>query len=133
MKILLKILFETINLLLLACLVLIIVHSFNRNDNLRIALGIIILMAFALSITHFIISIICKTKLSVESLYVFFFLLGIAIIVIAEISKMYFLQYVSFVGFIPSYFIGFYLEHEDSIKQKVEDKIKENENNNNDT
>lgn len=112
-------------LLFLFSVIFIILKAFSQNNDLLLIAGILILTAFFFSLVHFVFSLIIKIKLSIYAKCLLFSLFSFSIITISVLTNIEFLQYIAIIPLVPSYLIGFYLEHEDEIKQKMKNKDKE--------
>ena len=124
MKKFIKILHGLSILMFLSSVMLILINAFSQNNTILLSAGILIIVAFVFSLIQVVISLIIKIKITLYSKYMFLTLLFFSIIIISIITKVEFLQYFAIIPFIPGYLIGFYLEHEDEIKQKMKIKIK---------
>ena len=120
------------NILFLIIVALIIIGGFVKKDAIRLTIGILVFVAFAIALSHFIISLIGKIKLTLYAIFLFLFLLSGCILTLSVMLDIIALQYVAFIPMIPTALIGFYFEHEDEIKAKMEkQKNSENQKDNN--
>lgn len=115
-------------LLFLLSIIFIILKAFSQNNVLLLIAGILILTAFLFSLVHCIFSLIFKIKLTLYAKCMLFSLFSFSIITISVLTSIEFLQYIAIIPLIPGYLIGFYLEHEEEIKQKMKDKNKDKDN-----
>lgn len=115
-------------LLFLFSVIFIILKAFSQNNVLLLIAGILILTAFLFSLVHCIFSLIFKIKLTLYAKGILFSLFSFSIITISVLTSIEFLQYIAIIPLIPGYLIGFYLEHEEEIKQKMKDKNKDKDN-----
>ena len=115
-------------LLFLFSVIFIILKAFSQNNVLLLIAGILILTAFLFSLVHCIFSLIFKIKLTLYAKCMLFSLFSFSIITISVLTSIEFLQYIAIIPLIPGYLIGFYLEHEEEIKQKMKDKNKDKDN-----
>ena len=131
MKQLIRILYIFSNTLFFITIILVIVNGFIKNNTLILIIGILVLVAFTIAFIHFIFSLIVKRKLTLYEIFHLLLLLSYSILTISGILDVRVLQYRALVIMIPTIIIGFYLEHEDDIKSKVEKQKGRKDNNSN--
>ena len=125
MKKALKILNILYILLFCAAVILIFVNAAVRNANIPLVIGIITLIAFFVALVHFIFSLVFKIKIGLFSLYLFLFLAGASFYIVFLMTGIKILEYISYAILFPNWLLGFYLENEDDIKKRMEEKLEE--------